>query len=66
MNIIWITMVGVGIAFYLGCVIGTRIERMNYDISENKQCIVYQGEVYMKLDDTPLNNYLTAMGKKGK
>jgi len=53
------------VAFCLGFTLGSCLERRCLNVAENKESIVYDNSVYVKvMEGTSLEDYLTAAGKK--
>jgi hypothetical protein len=63
MKAIWIFITIV--SFCLGFTLGRYLERTCLNVAENKESLVYENSVYVKvIEGTSLESYLTAAGKK--
>jgi len=53
------------VSFCLGFALGSYLERTCLNVSENKESIVYENSIYVKVvEGNSLESYLTAAGKK--
>ena len=63
MKAIWIIITV--LSFCLGFTLGSTLEKSCLNIAENKESIVYENSVYVRvMEGTSLDSYLTAAGKK--
>ena len=68
MGYIWAAAIA-AFFFFLGMTVGSAIERRSYHIAEDKESLVYENSVYVRvIEGTTIEDYLTAAGKppKGK
>jgi len=53
------------VAFCLGCTLGSCLEKRCLNVSENKESLVYENSVYVRvMEGSSLEDYMTAAGKK--